>query len=87
MKLAYPSTESGPRNEVFVVLVNHSIWKGVFFESMEHAFNIITMYHKKCAFNKQGNSLVEKRNGKRFTVYPVRQYLTMDDTKTLAEYE
>lgn len=87
MKLLYPSTESGPRNELFVVLHSHTIWKGVFFESMEQAFNIIIMFHRKCTFNKQGNSLVEKGNGKRFTVYPVKQYMTMDDIKTLAEYE
>lgn len=73
------------REKVFIVLNNHTIWKGLFFQSYEQATMVIKRFHPKLEFNKDGMSWVEKRNGKRFTIYEVKQYLRMDDVKFVHE--
>lgn len=78
--------EPGTREEVFIVLHNHTVWKGMFFKSQDQAFNVIKMFHKHELFDKNGKVLTGKKTGNRFTVYTVKEYLKMDDLKYVHEW-
>lgn len=74
------------RECVYVVLQNHTIWKKVFFKTREQAANVIKMFNRHDEFKKDGDSLVGKKSGKRFTIYSVQEYTKMDDIKLFREY-
>lgn len=73
------------RKSVFVVLNNHTIWKGLFFNSFEQATMVVKRFHPKCEFKKSGDSLIQKGTGKRFTIYEVKEYLKMSDVKFIQD--
>jgi len=49
-----------------VVIHACNIWNCAYFDSIEHAHNIIRMTYRKDNFTRQGNVLIRKSDGAKF---------------------
>lgn len=75
------------RKKVYIAMTSNTIWKNLFFESREQATMVIKRFHPKLTFKTDGDSLIESKNGRRFTVKEVKEYLRMQDIEYVKKFE